>query len=62
MTDSLTQQVLDYRKTTPFQHYTDLAKVPGMEAIFWGLTNTTTKGRYTGLKQATVGNDQNYRY
>ena len=57
MTDSLTQQVLDYRKTTPFQYPADLAKVPGMETIALGLsTSTTTKGTvYRIVSQATVG-------
>lgn len=57
MTDSLTQQVLDYRKTTPFQYPADLAKVPGMDTIALGLsTSTTTKGTvYRIVSQATVG-------
>ncbi len=42
MTDSLTNQVLDYRKNTPFQIPADLAKVAGMETIATGLTTSTT--------------------
>jgi general secretion pathway protein K len=42
MTDSLTNQVLDYRKKTPFQIPADLAKVAGMETIATGLTTSTT--------------------
>lgn len=57
MTESLTKQVLDYRKTTPFQDKSELAKVPGMETIAAGLTTSTTvKGTvYRILSQATVG-------
>lgn len=57
MTDSLTKQVLDYRKTTPFQQSGELAKVPGMETIGTGLTtSTTTKGTvYRIISRATVG-------
>jgi general secretion pathway protein K len=57
MTDSLTSQVLDYRKTTPFQTPADLAKVAGMESIATGLTTsvTTPGGVYRIVSQATVG-------
>ena len=57
MTDSLTKQVLDYRKTTPFQQASDLARVPGMETIALGLlTNITPNGTvYRIISQATVG-------
>lgn len=57
MTDSLTNQVLDYRKTTPFQDKSELAKVPGMQTIAPGLTtSTTTSGTvYRIVSQATVG-------
>ena len=45
MTDSLAQQVIDYRKTTPFQIAQDLTKVPGLETIGQGLQlYVTTKG------------------
>jgi general secretion pathway protein K len=45
MTDSLAQQVIDYRKTTPFQDSTELTKVPGMATIGQGLqTYVTHKG------------------
>ncbi len=56
MTDSLTSQVLDYRKTTPFQIPADLAKVAGMETIATGLTtSTTTIGTvYRIISRATV--------
>jgi len=57
MTDSLTKEVLDYRKTTPFQQSGELANVPGMKTIGTGLTlNTTTKGTvYRILSQGTIG-------
>jgi len=56
MTDSLTSQVLDYRKSTPFQIPADLAKVAGMDTIATGLTtSTTTIGTaYRITSQATV--------
>lgn len=57
MTDSLTNQVLDYRKTTPFQLKTDLGKVPGMDnQISVSLsTSTTAMGTvYRIVSQATV--------
>jgi general secretion pathway protein K len=56
MTDSLTRQVLDYRKTTPFQIPADLAKVAGIETIATRLTtSTTTIGTvYRIISQATV--------
>jgi general secretion pathway protein K len=56
MTDSLTSQVMDYRKTTPFQIPADLAKVAGMETIATGLTtSTTTIGTvYRIISRATV--------
>jgi general secretion pathway protein K len=54
---SLTKEVLDYRKTTPFQQPGELAKVPGMETIAQGLSlSTTTKGTvYRIVSRATVG-------
>ncbi|HEY6871901.1 MAG TPA: type II secretion system minor pseudopilin GspK [Geobacteraceae bacterium] len=57
MTESLTDRVLDYRKTTPFQSPADLAKVAGMETIATGLsTSTIAKGTvYRIISQATVG-------
>lgn len=57
MTDSLTQRILDYRKTTPFQSAADLGKIPGMETIYQGLMGfTTVKGTvYRIVSQATVG-------
>ncbi|HEX8961008.1 MAG TPA: type II secretion system minor pseudopilin GspK [Geobacteraceae bacterium] len=57
MTDSLTTQMLDYRKTTPFQAAADLAKVAGMETIATGLsTSTTTTGAvFRIVSQAMVG-------
>ncbi len=57
MTDSLANQVLEYRKTTPFQSAADLAKVPGMESIATGLsTSTAAVGTsYRIVSQATVG-------
>ncbi|HEY6838179.1 MAG TPA: type II secretion system minor pseudopilin GspK [Geobacteraceae bacterium] len=45
MTDSLAEQVIEYRKTTPFKNPQDLANVPGMGAVAIGLqTYVTTKG------------------
>ena len=56
MTDSLTKQVLDYRKTTPFQDKSDLVKVPEMGTFATSLsTSTTTQGTaYRILSTATV--------
>jgi len=56
MNDSLTRRVLDYRKSSPFQIPSDLAKVAGMETIATGLmTSTTTIGTvYRIISRATV--------
>ena len=42
MSDSLADNVLEYRKTTPFKAAYDLLKVPGMESIAEGLSTYTT--------------------
>lgn len=42
ITDSLAEQIIDYRKSTPFRDKADLVKVPGMERIAAGLQSRIT--------------------
>jgi general secretion pathway protein K len=42
ITDSQADQVIDYRKTTPFKDKADIVRVPGMERIATGLQSRIT--------------------
>jgi len=42
ITDTLAEQIIAYRKSTPFQGATDLNKVPGMDRIYSGLLGRIT--------------------
>ena len=51
ITDSVAEQIIDYRKSTPFQKESDLLKVPGMEIIAQGLIlNITAKSSIFRIK------------
>lgn len=56
MSDSLTDSILEYRKTTPIQLQADVMKIPGMDAIGMRLQrNIGVKGAvYRVLSQAKV--------
>lgn len=42
ITDTQAEQIIDYRKNTPFKDKADLARVPGMESIATGLQSRIT--------------------
>lgn len=51
ISDSLADQIIDYRKTTPFQNSADLGNVPGMNLIATGLlTRITVKSSIFRIK------------
>lgn len=42
ITDALAEQIIEYRRNTPFKDKADLVRVPGMERIATGLQSRTT--------------------
>jgi general secretion pathway protein K len=58
MSDSLADNILEYRKKTPFQTVADLARVPGMETVANSLaTRVTTAGAVFRLRSIARVNE-----
>jgi len=57
ISDSLAEQILEYRKNTPFKDKSELVRVPGMEQIATGLqSRITTKSSIFRIKAAAEVN------